>query len=251
MSTGSMMAAAPILGVLGVVTAIVAYIRREPKRAATCGLLISVGAILVQVVLIVTLIIAGAIILVGIMKNMDSILGGSGPRPDHDCSGLRGRVTPFRQAIDQGRRGMAFGKGHHLHLIDGSAFIFRAYHALPPLTRKSDGLPIGAVVGLLQHAATLCRGQQRPGCADPCGGDLRQGQPHLPQRHLRPVQGQPRGHARGPAPAVPADPRRHRGLQHRLQGEGRLRGRRHHRHLAVPGARGRRAGARSSVPTRT
>ncbi|MEP2919807.1 MAG: DNA polymerase I [Sulfitobacter sp.] len=49
---------------------------------------------------------------------------------------------------------MAFGKGHHLHLIDGSAFIFRAYHALPPLTRKSDGLPIGAVSGfcnMLQH----------------------------------------------------------------------------------------------------
>ncbi|WP_116132375.1 DNA polymerase I [Tropicimonas sp. IMCC34043] len=42
---------------------------------------------------------------------------------------------------------MTFGKGCHLHLIDGSAFIFRAYHALPPLTRKSDGLPIGAVAG--------------------------------------------------------------------------------------------------------
>ena len=42
---------------------------------------------------------------------------------------------------------MAFGKGCHLHLIDGSAYIFRAYHALPPLTRKSDGLPIGAVAG--------------------------------------------------------------------------------------------------------
>ena len=40
-----------------------------------------------------------------------------------------------------------FGKGCHLHLIDGSSFIFRAYHALPPLTRKSDGLPIGAVSG--------------------------------------------------------------------------------------------------------
>ncbi|WP_417726899.1 DNA polymerase I [Roseovarius sp.] len=42
---------------------------------------------------------------------------------------------------------MQFGKGCHLHLIDGSSFIFRAYHALPPLTRKSDGLPIGAVAG--------------------------------------------------------------------------------------------------------
>ncbi len=40
-----------------------------------------------------------------------------------------------------------FGAGHHLHLIDGSGFIFRAYHALPPLTRKSDGLPVGAVAG--------------------------------------------------------------------------------------------------------
>ena len=40
-----------------------------------------------------------------------------------------------------------FGKGSHLHLIDGSAFIFRAYHALPPLTRKSDGIPVGAVAG--------------------------------------------------------------------------------------------------------
>ncbi len=43
--------------------------------------------------------------------------------------------------------GDGFGKGHHLHLIDGSAYIFRAYHALPPLTRKSDGLPVGAVAG--------------------------------------------------------------------------------------------------------
>jgi len=31
----------------------------------------------------------------------------------------------------------------HLYLVDGSAYIFRAYHALPPLTRKTDGLPVG------------------------------------------------------------------------------------------------------------
>lgn len=35
----------------------------------------------------------------------------------------------------------------HLMLVDGSTYIFRAYHALPPLTRKSDGLPVGAVSG--------------------------------------------------------------------------------------------------------
>ncbi len=34
-----------------------------------------------------------------------------------------------------------------LYLVDGSAYIFRAYHALPPLTRKSDGAPVGAVSG--------------------------------------------------------------------------------------------------------
>ena len=34
-----------------------------------------------------------------------------------------------------------------LYLVDGSGFIFRAFHALPPLTRKSDGLPIGAISG--------------------------------------------------------------------------------------------------------
>jgi DNA polymerase I len=38
-------------------------------------------------------------------------------------------------------------KGDHLYLIDGSGYLFRAYHALPPLTRKSDGLPTGAVSG--------------------------------------------------------------------------------------------------------
>ncbi len=35
----------------------------------------------------------------------------------------------------------------HLLLVDGSTYIFRAYHALPPLTRKSDGLPVGCVSG--------------------------------------------------------------------------------------------------------
>ncbi|MGA7710758.1 MAG: DNA polymerase I [Rhizomicrobium sp.] len=38
-------------------------------------------------------------------------------------------------------------KGDHLYLIDGSGYLFRAYHALPPLSRKSDGLPTGAVSG--------------------------------------------------------------------------------------------------------
>ena len=39
------------------------------------------------------------------------------------------------------------GPAVRLYLVDGSGYIFRAYHALPPLTRKSDGLPVGAVAG--------------------------------------------------------------------------------------------------------
>ena len=38
-------------------------------------------------------------------------------------------------------------KTDHFYLIDGSGYIFRAYYALPPLSRKSDGLPTGAVSG--------------------------------------------------------------------------------------------------------
>ena len=55
-----------------------------------------------------------------------------------------------------------FGKGCHLHLIDGSAFIFRAYHALPPLTRKSDGLPIGAVSGFCNMLHRYVEGNHGP-----------------------------------------------------------------------------------------
>lgn len=39
------------------------------------------------------------------------------------------------------------GPAIRLYLVDGSGFIFRAFHALPPLTRKTDGLPVGAVAG--------------------------------------------------------------------------------------------------------
>lgn len=70
-----LMAAAPAAGVMGVVMAITAYIRHEPKRAATCGIALSIAAIFVQVLLIAALIIAGVMLLIGIMQNMDSIFG--------------------------------------------------------------------------------------------------------------------------------------------------------------------------------
>jgi DNA polymerase-1 len=48
-------------------------------------------------------------------------------------------------------------RGDHLVLVDGSSYIFRAYHALPPLTRKSDGLPVGAASGFCNMLWRLMR----------------------------------------------------------------------------------------------
>src|SRR4051794_33573130 len=49
------------------------------------------------------------------------------------------------------------GKGDHVFLVDGSSYIFRAYHALPPLTRKSDGLQVNAVLGFCNMLWKLLR----------------------------------------------------------------------------------------------
>ncbi len=56
-------------------------------------------------------------------------------KPAHDAP------VPFNPAA------RPLKKGDHLFLVDGSGYIFRAYHALPPLTRKSDGLQVNAVLG--------------------------------------------------------------------------------------------------------
>ena len=52
------------------------------------------------------------------------------------------------------------GPALRLFLVDGSAYLFRAYHALPPLTRKSDGLPVGAVQGFCNMLWKLMRDMQ-------------------------------------------------------------------------------------------
>src|SRR5215510_12113078 len=51
----------------------------------------------------------------------------------------------------------ASGKGDHVFLVDGSSYIFRAYHALPPLSRKSDGLQVNAVLGFCNMLWKLLR----------------------------------------------------------------------------------------------
>ncbi len=85
---------------------------------------------------------------------------------------------PVRRPID---------KSSHLYLVDASGFIFRAYHALPPLTRKSDGLPVGAVSGfcnmLWKLLEDLKAGDQPTHFA--CIFDA--GRDHVPQRALRPT----------------------------------------------------------------
>jgi len=56
--------------------------------------------------------------------------------------------------------------GGHLYLVDGSGYIFRAYHALPSLTRKSDGLPIGAVSGFCNMLYKLVEDARADGAVD-------------------------------------------------------------------------------------
>ena len=62
---------------------------------------------------------------------------------------LRTKVAPVQSR--------SLKKGDHIYLIDGSSYIFRAYHALPPLTRKSDGLQVNAVLGFCNMLWKLLR----------------------------------------------------------------------------------------------
>src|SRR5918911_3320386 len=54
-------------------------------------------------------------------------------------------------------QGKPVRKGDHVFLVDGSSYIFRAYHALPPLSRKSDGLQVNAVLGFCNMLWKLMR----------------------------------------------------------------------------------------------
>ena len=83
------------------------------------------------------------------------------PEPSTQCLG---DGQPVATALGV----LTMKQGDHLFLVDGSGYIFRAYHALPPLNRKSDGLPVSAVLGfsnmvwkLLQDAATPLSASRR------------------------------------------------------------------------------------------
>src|ERR1700722_6468631 len=61
------------------------------------------------------------------------------------------------QALAKPVAAKALAKGDHVFLVDGSSYIFRAYHALPPLNRKSDGLQVNAVLGFCNMLWKLLR----------------------------------------------------------------------------------------------
>jgi DNA polymerase-1 len=74
--------------------------------------------------------------------------------------GLSARYIPPIMTIEDSKTeaaGRLVARGDHVYLIDGSGYIFRAYHALPPLTRPSDGLPVGAVHGFCAMLWKLLR----------------------------------------------------------------------------------------------
>ena len=66
-------------------------------------------------------------------------------------------------ALPNGAEARPIRAGDHLFLVDGSSYIFRAYHALPPLTRKSDGVPVGAVSGFCNMLFRLLKEAKKSG----------------------------------------------------------------------------------------
>src|SRR5262250_2566472 len=73
-------------------------------------------------------------------------------------------AKPAAKAAPKPIAGKALQKGDHIFLVDGSSYIFRAYHALPPLNRKSDGLQLNAVYGFCNMLWKLLRdvSEERP-----------------------------------------------------------------------------------------
>src|SRR6516225_8581544 len=74
-------------------------------------------------------------------------------------------ITVERSGEARSNSTPAVPQGSRVYLIDGSGYIFRAFHALPPLTRPSDGLPVGAIHGFCNMLWKLLRetkGEKRP-----------------------------------------------------------------------------------------
>ena len=81
-------------------------------------------------------------------------------------SGMLGAMTPSAKAdaAADAKNEAAAGHDHHLYLIDGSGYIFRAFHALPPMTRP-DGTPVNAVYGFTNMLIKLLADTETEGLA--------------------------------------------------------------------------------------
>src|SRR6187431_528214 len=128
------------------------------------------------------------------------------------------------------------GKGDHVFLVDGSSYIFRAYHALPPLNRKSDGLQVNAVLGFCNMLWKLLR--DMPEDNRPTHLAIVFDKSEVTFRNK--IYSEYKAH-RPPAPddLIPqfALIREAVRLRPALPGTGRFRGRRSHRDLCAPGQR--------------
>src|SRR6516225_4385404 len=78
------------------------------------------------------------------------------PKSPQKAAPAAGAAAPKSAAAKPAAAKVA-GKGDHVFLVDGSSYIFRAYHALPPLNRKSDGLQVNAVLGFCNMLWKLLR----------------------------------------------------------------------------------------------
>src|SRR5215471_8351930 len=67
------------------------------------------------------------------------------------------KSQPAKKADPAPKAEPGLKKGDHVFLVDGSGYIFRAYHALPPITRRSDGLQLNAVYGFCGMLLKLLR----------------------------------------------------------------------------------------------
>ena len=86
----------------------------------------------------------------------DSRCAASGMTPNSYIIGHHARRTKSPPSARRASR-QPLKKGDHVFLVDGSGYIFRAYHALPPINRKSDGLQLNAVFGFCNMLWKLLR----------------------------------------------------------------------------------------------
>ena len=131
----------------------------------------------------------------------------------------------------------ALKKGDHLYLVDGSGYLFRAYHALPPLTRKSDGLPVGAVSGYCNMLWKLLEDMKGPEAPTHLAVIFDAGEKTFRNEIYKEYKANRPPPPEDLVPQFPLVRDATRAFGVILRGDGRLRGRRPDRHLCPRGAR--------------